>query len=197
MKLGRDALADLPSVSSREWLVTNGIGGFAAGTVGGLNTRRYHGLLVASLRPPVERVVMVSTLDVMVRHAGVSTLIGAHEYADGTVHPRGYCHLDSFHLEGLVPVWTWIIGDALLQQRVWMEQGSNTTYVAFSLLRASGPFELHAQPLCTYRDYHAQHRGWRDMELSGSERSLQLTAYPGARPLRIHAERGNVELAPD
>ena len=197
MNLGRDALAGFEAVTAREWLVTNGIGGFAAGTVGGINTRRYHGLLVASLRPPVERVVMVSKLDVMVRYGGVSTLIGASEYADGTVHPRGFCHLDSFRLEGLVPVWTWLIGDALLEQRVWMEQGRNTTYVSFALKRASGPLELHAQPLCTYRDYHSQHRGQREMEVQAEPRGVRLVAYPGARPLRILCEQGEAQLAPE
>src|ERR1019366_6008475 len=97
-RIGRDALASFESALQREWLVTNGIGGFASGTVGGANSRRYHGLLIAAMRPPVERRVMVAKLDATVRYAGSVTPLATNEYADGTVDPHGYRHLESFRL---------------------------------------------------------------------------------------------------
>jgi predicted glycogen debranching enzyme len=183
----------------REWLVTNGIGGFASGTVGGLNTRRYHGLLVASLRPPVERTVMVAKLDAQAQYADVAVDLATNEYADGTVHPQGFRHLHSFRLDGQIPVWTWLIRDALLEQRVWMAHGENTTYVGYKLLRGSRPLDLRLAPLCTYRDYHWHHRGFRDAALfdsgPGSGPGFEVIAYPGATPYRILLEGASYELA--
>ena len=183
----------------REWLVTNGIGGFASGTVGGLNTRRYHGLLIASLRPPVERVAMVAKLDAVARYAGADVELATNEYSDGTLHPQGFRHLLSFRLEGQIPVWTWLIRDALLEQRLWMAHGENTTYVAYTLLRGSGTLDLTLTPLCTYRDYHSQHRGYRDAALneSGPEfgPGFDVIAYPGAQPYRVLLEGASHTLA--
>ena len=165
ISLTRDLLTDFDAVTRREWLVTNGIGGFASGTLAGMNSRRYHGLLIASLRPPVERVAMVAKLDAVAVHRGQRIELATNEFADGTVAPRGYVHLDSFALDGQIPVWTWLLGDALLEQRIWMAHGANTTYVSFALTRGDVPIELEFSPLCTYRDYHAHHRGFRDIYL--------------------------------
>ena len=195
--LGRDALTGFEAVCQREWLVTNGIGGFASGTVGGANTRRYHGLLVASLRPPLERTLMVAKLDARATYVGVETALATNEYADGTIAPRGYRHLTGFRLEGLVPVWTWTIGEALLEQRVWMAHGSNTTYLSYQLVRGPGSLSLDVQPLCSYRDYHWQHRGSSDSSVTAVKNGLEITAYPGARPYRILVEGGECSIAPD
>jgi len=183
----------------REWLVTNGIGGFASGTVGGLNTRRYHGLLIAALRPPVERTVMVAKLDATARYADVTVNLASNEYGDGTIHPKGFRHLHSFRLDGQIPVWTWLIRDALLEQRVWMTHGENTTCVGYKLLRGTQPLDLELAPLCTYRDYHGHHRGFRDAALfdagPGFGPGFEVVAYPGATPYRILLEGGSYELA--
>ncbi|MER3513334.1 MAG: glycogen debranching protein, partial [Chloroflexota bacterium] len=86
------------------WLVTNGLGGYAAGTVAGANTRRYHGWLVAALNPPVGRVVLVAKCNEVAYLDGETYPLTTNEYADGTVHPHGYYHLESFRLEGTIPV---------------------------------------------------------------------------------------------
>src|SRR5262245_30958066 len=91
---------------SCEWLVTNGLGGFASGTVGLANTRRYHGLLVASLRPPVDRVLMVAKLDVSARYRGQRFDLATNEFADRTIAPRGFEAITEFRLDGTTPVWT-------------------------------------------------------------------------------------------
>jgi predicted glycogen debranching enzyme len=197
LELGRDSLGSFEAVSGREWLVTNGIGGFASGTLAGVTTRRYHGLLIAALRPPVERTVMVAKLDASVRYAGSVTALATNEYADGTIAPQGYRQLQSFRLEGQIPVWTWLIGDALLEQRIWMRHGANTTYVEYRLLRASGPLTIELQPLCTYRDYHWHNRGARDMALRALANGFEVRASPDARPYRVLLETGEARVEPD
>lgn len=127
--LGRDTCGELEPALRREWLVTNGIGGYGAGTVAGCQTRRYHGLLVAALQPPVGRTVLLADLDVAVDSDGERYALACHEYADGTVDPRGYALIESFVLDGTVPTWTYALGAARLVQRVYMARGRNATYV--------------------------------------------------------------------
>ena len=202
LHLGRDAFPDFASAARSEWLVTNGIGGFASGTVGGANTRRYHALLVAALRPPLDRVVTVAKLDLSARYGELAVPLTTNEYSDGTVHPHGYRHLESFELQGLIPVWRWVIGDALLEQRVWMAHGENTTYLSYRLLRGEFPLELELHPLCTLRDYHWQLRGRRDSHVRAlppewSRHGCELIAEPGAEPYRLLLEGGECQLSPD
>src|SRR5689334_7327754 len=104
VKLSRQEMNHSDAALGREWLVTNGLGGFASGTVALANTRRYHGLLVASLRPPVDRVLMVAKLDVTARYRGARFELGTNEFADGTLAPRGFEAMIAFHLEGTMPV---------------------------------------------------------------------------------------------
>ena len=195
--LSRDVLNEFDGAVRREWLATNGLGGFACSTVAGVNTRRYHGLLVAALRPPLERTLMVAKLDAVAIYRGRRFELATNEYADGTIAPRGCVLLDSFRLDGTIPVWTWQVGDALIEQRIWMAHGSNTTYVQFSVMRASEPVQLQLNPLCTYRDYHSQHRGYREMLVTQLGNGVRVDAYYGAQPYRLLADRGTCALAPE
>ena len=115
VRFGREICGDLPAALRREWLVTNGLGSYASGTVAGVNTRCYHGLLVAALTPPVDRTVLVSGLVEWATYDGRRYPLTTQEYADGTIDPQGYRHLESFTLEGLLPVWIYALGDALLE----------------------------------------------------------------------------------
>jgi len=144
--LVRAETADFALVCQREWLVTNGLGGFACGTVGVAPTRRYHGLLVAALKPPVERALLVAKLEIGVHYGGHDYALGSNEFADGTVDPHGHRLIESIALEGSVPVWRYALGDALLEQRVWMEHGKNTTFVQLSLVRGPAPAALQTHP---------------------------------------------------
>ncbi len=178
LTLGRDALHRM-SGKEHEWLVTNGIGGFASSSVSLMNTRRYHGLLFASLRPPVERVALVSKLDVTALYGSTEIPLAANEFADGTIAPRGFCHLESFRLQGLIPVWTWAVGDARVEQRLWMRHGENTTYVQFTRMGGSKELRLKLEPLCTYRDYHWQPRGERTFRVDPVPDGIEIIAYDG------------------
>jgi predicted glycogen debranching enzyme len=190
LDIQRDALGDFDSGASREWLVTNGLGGYAAGTVGGANTRRYHGLLVASRRPPVEHSVLVADLDCHVTYRGRRVALSSHEFTGGHVHPDGWRRLAGFRLEGTLPVWRWIDGDLEIERRVWMAHGANTTYLEYRVLQASAPVEFEFAPLCTDRDYHWHSRGARDMRVEGFGNGLRVRAGEHAPAYRILAEHG-------
>ena len=191
---GREVCGDLPAASRREWLATNGLGGYASGTLAGINTRRYHGLLVAALAPPVQRTVLVAALAEQAAYDGATFPLSSHAFGDGTVHPRGYRHLQAFHLEGALPVWTFAVADALLERRVWMARGANTTYVRFSLQRAGVPVDLDLTPLVTYRDFHVLGHGddWAPTVALPAPRTLEVEAFPGAVPFRLAATAGEV-----
>ncbi|MDT8388458.1 MAG: amylo-alpha-1,6-glucosidase [Thiogranum sp.] len=185
LSLGRDNWDTFEQSMTREWLVTNGIGGFACGTVGGTSTRRYHGLLLAALAPPVNRTLLVADLDVTVHYGSSQYPFFTHEYADGTVDPHGYLQLESFHLDDGVPVWCYAVADALVEKRVLMAPLKNTTYVDFTVLRASAALEFEWTPLCTYRDYHSHSRGGWDVGVRAIRDGVEIDAFPGARSYRV------------
>ena len=103
---GREICGDLAAAERREWLCTNGVGGFASGTVAGLLGRRYHGLLVAALEPPLGRTLLVATVDETVAYDGLERQLSTNRWADGTIAPCGYREIERFALDGTTPVWT-------------------------------------------------------------------------------------------
>ncbi|MDB9527231.1 amylo-alpha-1,6-glucosidase [Oscillatoria sp. CS-180] len=246
LQFGRDICGHLAMAEEREWLVTNGIGGYACGTVAGLLTRHYHGLLVAALNPPLDRTLLLTKLDETVTYwsdrpkdvswAGAedsgkavtearihsaehqsiqgtlsagSTNYGGHAYrlycdrwADGTVTPSGYLQIERFALEGTVPTWFYVFDDALLVKRIWMEQGSNTTYIRYCLERASGPVTLSMKALLNHRNHHHSTRGqdWVMNIASVPTRSpadpqgITVSAFASATPFYVLSDRGTCTL---
>jgi predicted glycogen debranching enzyme len=177
--------------------VTNGLGGFACGTVAGANTRRYHGFLVASLNPPVERTLLVSKVELSAQYLGVETDLSANEFAGGAISGQGFVHLESFTVEDGVPVWRYALADALLETRVFMAPGQNTSYLRIELLRATGPLRATLKPLVTYRDYHSQNRGPKDFHLEADAAQVKVLANAGARPYRLAISEGRYTAAPE
>ena len=186
IEFGRDICNMLPSAETHEWLVTNGIGGFACGTISGLLTRRYHGLLIAALQPPLGRTLLFSKLDETATYYQRSYALFANRWADQYVDPRGYYHLERFHLEGAVPVWTFACADALLEKRIWMQLQANTTYIHYTLLRATAPLSLSLKALVNYRGYHnaTQANNW-EMCINLAPDGLQIIAYNEATPFYL------------
>ena len=197
LSLPRGCFVNASEALAREWLVTNGLGGYAAGTLAQANTRRYHGLLVAALRPPLERTVLVAKADATASYRGRQFALGCNEFTDGTLAPSGCEWLSGFQLEGATPVWTFALADARLEQRVWMAQGRNTSYVRYTLRQASAPLQMEIMPLCTYRDYHSHGRADSTPELKASAADCVIAAFPGARPYRMNVDRGGFRAAPD
>ena len=186
---GRDVCGDAAVSGRKEWLVTNGLGGFASGTVAGMLTRRYQGLLIAALKPPLGRTLLVAKLDETATYLEDDFLLFANRWADGTLDPKGFHHIERFHLEGTTPVWTFALADARLEKRVWMQQGANTTYVQYRVRRASAPLALCAKALINYRDYHGATRDGWDMAVEAVAHGLRVTAFAGATPFYLLSAR--------
>jgi glycogen debranching enzyme len=193
---GRDICGDVDAAQAREWLVTNGIGSYASGTVAGLVTRGYHGLLVAALKPPLERTVLLTKIDETACYDGTVYPLFTNRWANGVVDPSGYRHIESFHLEGTMPVWRFALGDALLEKRMWMQPGANTTYVYYSQYRGSQTLTLSLKALVNYRGYHSRTRAgdWR-MRVAPIERGVCVTAFSGAVPFYLFMDSGHVSPA--
>ena len=176
--------------------MTNGLGGFACGTVAGANTRRYHGFLMASLSPPVERTLLVAKIELSVQYLGAETDLSANEFAGGAITGQGFVHLESFAVQDGIPVWRYAVADALLEQRIFMGPAANTSYLRLELLRASAPLRVTLKPLITYRDYHSQGRGAKAFQLEADAELCRVQAFAGARPYRLSISQGRFTAAP-
>jgi predicted glycogen debranching enzyme len=187
-------LGDLDADLDREWLMTNGLGGYAMGSVCGATTRAYHGLLVAAVRPPVDRVVLVAKVDEVVSFGnGEAVALGTNEWASGATAPEGYRLLAGFALEGLVPCFTYrLAGDATLDKRIWMEQGHNLSYLQYryNAPATAAPISLALTPFCLDRDHHGSTQGAADWRFlvdtdPGVPNACTIRALPGAAPYRL------------
>ncbi len=190
----RSICNDFAAASSREWLVTNAIGGYASGTIAGSATRRYHGILLAALQPPVGRMQLVAALDEIVSYAGANYELATHEWASRVIAPQGFQFIESFRLDGTIPTWVYALNDARLEKRIWMRQGENTTYVRYTLLKASSPIQFIAKALVNYRDFHSStHAGdWR-MRIEPALHGVRVLAYDGTAPFYLQSADALIE----
>ncbi|MDQ6676549.1 MAG: glycogen debranching enzyme N-terminal domain-containing protein [Acidobacteriota bacterium] len=156
IRVGPEICQDPDAAIGREWLEADGLGGFASSTAIGLNTRRYHGLLVAALEPPAGRAVLLSKLEETLVLDGRAYELSANQYP-GTIHPAGYRWQTSFRLDPF-PVFTWHVEDIELYKSVFLVHGESTVVVQY-ILRAQGPAaripcKLQVRPLIAFRDFH-------------------------------------------
>jgi predicted glycogen debranching enzyme len=195
IRFGREICGYLHSSEEREWLVTNGLGGYACGTVSGMLTRRYHGILVAALNPPVSRTLLVAKLDETLYYDGVYFPLHANRWSDETIDPCGYTYVQEFELKGGIPTWIYACADALLEKRIWMQPGENTTYVSYFLKRASEPVTLYLKALTNYRDHHGSTQvGFWKMATEAAECGIKVAAFPKARPVYIFAPSAEIYI---
>lgn len=145
------------SSSNLEWLETNGLGGWSSSTVSGAHSRRYHGLLMAAVVPPVERRLVLSSLDETIVAGGERFELGSHLYQSGVSHPGGEQYLDQFSRD-LFPQWEYEAGGVRLRKTVLMLYGENTVILLYDILEAPGDFELEWRPLTGARGYHELQR---------------------------------------
>ncbi len=138
--------------SRREWLQTNGIGGYCSSTLTGMNTRRYHGLLIAATKPPLGRFVLLSKLEETLIADGTRFDLSTNRF-NNVVHPRGFRYLSQFKLDS-GPEWTWEVNDVRVIKRVSMPQDQNTVSIAYELA-GDLPCILEVRPLIAFRDHHA------------------------------------------
>jgi predicted glycogen debranching enzyme len=189
-------LGSWDGASSYEWLVTNGLGGYACGTVALANTRRYHAFLMASLAPPVQRTLLVAKVDLCVEYLGRKTDLTANEFAGGAISPKGFVHLESFAVLEGIPTWRFAVADALLELQIFMAQGANTSYLRVELLRNTAPMRVTLKPYVAYRDYHSHGHGAQPMELtSAADQCCIRPAAPG-KAYRLLVTQGRFAAAP-
>lgn len=183
------SLQDLSSACRREWLETNGIGGFSSSTIVGLNTRRYHGLLTAATKPPVGRFVLLSKLEETLVIKGQRHELSANQYP-GVVHPRGFEYQTSFRLDPF-PTFTYEIDDLRLTKTVFMVRGENTTVVQYELDgNERGEITLEVRPLIAFRDYHSTTH-------ENGALNPHLETEPGQISLKPYADLPTLYLAHD
>lgn len=183
IQLGSHICTDFAASSSREWIETNGIGGYASGTVAGTGSRRYHGLLVAATNPPLGRVILLSRFDEALVVDGERIEISCNKYPD-VVHPQGYKHLTSFRLDPF-PRWTYEVGGIEIERSIFMVHGENTTVCRWKITdRSESPrigdlnCRLEIRPLVAFRDHHHLRREDGDFKTGFTTGSGWLAVSP-------------------
>src|SRR5579863_3033137 len=176
----RSVCCDLNETISREWLLTNGLGGYASGTVAGTLTRREQGLLVASPQEDSTPQVLVAKIDEEIVFDQRTYYLGTNEYRDGTINPAGFVHLEAFHLEEGFPVFTYHLGGIdgiMLEKRIWMPQGLNTTCIQYRVLRTVSPQDTTRwQSRSQARQSYSRHQDYPNAD----QRVLSMTLLPFA-----------------
>ena len=186
--------------SRREWLEANGLGSFASGTVSSVNTRRYHGLLTASLHPPGERFVLLSKLEETILIGNQRYELSSNQYRF-VVHPQGHHFIKQFRLDPF-PRWTFEVDRISLEKSVFMVHGENTTVIRYEILDPT-PHQfavLAVRPLVAFRDYHSltSENGSIRRQLEAEEPGLlRIRPYEGLPELRIHHNGIGFTVNPD
>lgn len=172
---------------SREWLVTNGLGGYASGTACGVATRRYHGLLIAALQAPLGRVMRLNQVgERLILADGTSLAIGVDAVNQGGAPGAG--HLAHFALESGLPVWRYEVRSWVIEKRVVMPHLQNTTYVTYRLLSTEEdqPIQLMLRPAVHFRSHDAPvdapHVGPYRFSAQGDQYEIAAEGFP---PLRL------------
>ena len=158
-RYGPQLCTTLAEAAAREWLVADGCGGYAMGTIAGLRTRRYHGLQIVALGPVGRRCLGLAALDPVIEIGTARVRLATHEWTSGAVDPTGYELLTQFHLTDGVPCWRWAIGDVILEREVAMDHGRAAVGVVHRLVASPAPVRLRLDVLCTWRDVHGERVG--------------------------------------
>ncbi|MEO5859409.1 MAG: amylo-alpha-1,6-glucosidase [Pyrinomonadaceae bacterium] len=188
---------DFAGASSREWLETNGIGGFASGTIAGSNSRRYHGLLTAATKPPLGRLTLVSKIEETVSADGESYELSSNQYPGG-VNPTGFAYLKSFRLDPF-PIWTYVVGGIEIEKRVFMVYGRNATVATYKVLSKTrgkrSAISMTLRPLLSFVDYH--HLQHQTPEFNGefSEGDGRIQMRPYAEMPTLYSDHNGVAVA--
>ncbi|MGI8468620.1 MAG: amylo-alpha-1,6-glucosidase [Pyrinomonadaceae bacterium] len=166
------------SATEREWLETNGIGGFASGTISGANTRRYHALLTAATRPPLGRISTLAKFEETLTIDGKSFELSSNQYA-GKIYPEGFKYLKSFRLDPF-PIWTFEVEGIEIEKTIFMIHGSNSTVVEFKS-RVQSPESrvgLELKPLLSFCDYHSLRREDANFDVNYAVSEKLVTVQP-------------------
>jgi predicted glycogen debranching enzyme len=192
------ACNDLAIATHREWLVTNGIGGYASSTIAAMNTRRYHGLLIAATKPPLGRFVLLSQLEDALTVDGVRFDLSTNMYTGDVVHPQGFRNLIRFELEPH-PTFIYAHDDWELRKSIFMLQGENTTVIeyVFTQKNEGHTASLEVRPLIAFRDYHGSthENDALNHTLSQADGCIAISPYPGLPTLYLAHDPARIDTA--
>lgn len=189
MIFSRNELGNFQRCTDKQWVVSNGLGGYASSTIISANTSKYHGLLFAALRPPGERTLLLAKLEEDVEIGGNTYSLGSNHTGTG-IYPAGYQHLQSFELRPY-PTYTYAVKDTILEKVVFMVRGTNTTIVRYTVYAGAGTrVKFRVTPFVNCRHYHhtTKKNDWPFNRTSG-EKSVLIEAYPGAPKLRLYSDK--------
>ena len=177
-RFGRELLSRLAVAEFSEWIVTNGLGGYSSSSLVGLNTRGYHGLLVAALDPPVDRRLVLAGLVEVIEVNDSRYELSTLRWADGSVSPTGYVYLEEVTFEGTLPTWRFVGPDFILEKSLVMVWGENRVEVEYKLIWSSGPVKLSLSPITASRDYHSREFGGENFPVVTEHGSALMIDYP-------------------
>jgi glycogen debranching enzyme len=191
----RPGAAGVDELTRAEWLLTNGLGGFAMGTASGVPTRRYHALLVAAVQPPVQREVMLSSIaDSLITDPSTPKEhryeLASYRFRGGSTGHRGHEHLLRFE-KGLQARWTYRVGDIEVTKRVHLFRGKNAVAIRYTIHKTETPCRLLLRPLLAMRDSHSltnSRWSWNDFLVDWGERRARIAR--GALELHMSADSG-------
>ncbi|WP_246901372.1 amylo-alpha-1,6-glucosidase [Arenibacter sp. F20364] len=180
----------MENLFKKEWLVTNGLGGYASGAVNGANTRQYHGLLVAALEPPTDRTVVVAKIEERVLIDGQYHNISTNQYPK-VVFPDGGHYLKDFDIDP-TPTWQFSDSNWELRKNVQMVPGSNTTVLTYTN-NGKKPLVLELHPLYAYNDFHTTFHETSDYNFFTEFNDHYLKTFPeyGSIPVYTGWTAGN------
>ena len=186
-----EILQDYSQVSKLEWLETNGLGGYASGTLSGANTRRYHGMFVPAVHPPVGRRVLLSKLEETVTIAGEQYIIPCSEFAN-YVYDEGQPYLAKFSKE-IFPQFDYQVEGVHLQKTIGMLHEKDVVVVTYQVINAEVPFELHLKPFVAFKDFHSLSHGNEDISKVAvfGNNTLQIAPYESNESLYIYVEQSS------
>ncbi len=198
MNFDKGVLCDFETASRMEWIEANGLGGYASSTVSGAHSRKYHGLLVAAITPPVGRTILLSKLDetIVMAHSDESGLpvryeLSANQYP-GVVHPAGYRYIEEFSRD-LFPEFYYNCDGIRLKKTIAVVHGENTTLILYEVLDAPSPITLELLPLASARDFH--HLSYANDKIGKhflfEDGIFRTVNYPGGTELFISVPGAN------
>lgn len=197
VRLGRDVCSTLELAEQHEWWLTNGKGGYASGTVAGTLTRRYHGLLIAPLQSDLQRHLLFAKADAELLEGDRIIPLYANRWGSGSIAPQGHLSIESFRLDGRMPVWHYRLGDLLIEARIWMEHGRHSTSLAWCLLEnpAQRKVQLRVRLLANMRDHHGV-TGLDSPSPAQQISDCEIDVnYPDCPTLHFHSHCGVAEQA--
>lgn len=189
MKFGKKQM-NLEEGIKREWIITNGMGGFASSTIIGCNTRKYHGLLIAPLTPPARRFLILSKIDESIeigsKKYNLYTNMGKDYISDG------YKHQESFEKD-YIPTFTYKVEDTTIQKQICMEYGKNTVAILYKVQNGRKQAKLTLAPIMNYRDFHimnTDHNFFLKQEIKTRKVRVVIDDNRDV-PIYINASEGN------